>query len=150
MTKTQYKRWKQVSIGLATHCYPNITVNRRTKLIEEVENCIDLAIQETYENSKVIKEWEDVDGGVDNFLFRYSIERKVRKGIELIRGNFGHMVNICVRAGFDLAVKQSAGVVGFTIGDVFAVFEGKIPKWVTIKYEPNFFIVENKNKEIWL
>ena len=36
----------------------------------------------------------------------------------------------CIRAGFDLAVAQSMGVLGFTAGDIRAMYPDGVPAWV--------------------
>lgn len=44
---------------------------------------------------------------------------------------WGARVRCSVRAGIDMASEPSAGVVGFTVGDLRRVFRGMIPSWVT-------------------
>ncbi len=39
-------------------------------------------------------------------------------------------VNCCIRAGIDFAADPSAGVLGFTAGDVRAMFPEGVPEWV--------------------
>lgn len=44
-------------------------------------------------------------------------------------------VNCCVRAGLDLAGSPSAGVVGFTVGDLRRMYPEGIPSWITGQYK---------------
>lgn len=39
-------------------------------------------------------------------------------------------VSICIRAGLDVAVSPSAGVCGFTVGDIRKMYPRGVPKWV--------------------
>jgi hypothetical protein len=43
---------------------------------------------------------------------------------------WGSPVCCCIRAGMDLASAPSAGVIGFTAGDVRAMFPEGVPDWV--------------------
>lgn len=44
-------------------------------------------------------------------------------------------VSCCVRAGLDVACEPSAGVVGFTVGDLHAMYPEGIPDWIHDAYE---------------
>lgn len=44
-------------------------------------------------------------------------------------------VSACVRAGLDVASEPSAGVAGFTAGDVRKMYGGKVPGWVKAFFE---------------
>lgn len=43
---------------------------------------------------------------------------------------WGGPVRCCIRAGLDMAVAPSAGVVGFTAGDLRRMYPRGVPKWV--------------------
>ena len=41
----------------------------------------------------------------------------------------------CVRAGFDLAVSPSAGVLGFTAGDIRRMYPEGVPEWIARQWD---------------
>jgi hypothetical protein len=43
---------------------------------------------------------------------------------------WGVRIRCCLRAGMDCAVGPSAGVMGFTAGDLRRMYRGKVPDWV--------------------
>jgi hypothetical protein len=43
---------------------------------------------------------------------------------------WGDRIRCCLRAGIDMAVSPSAGVLGFTAGDLRRMYRGKVPDWV--------------------
>jgi hypothetical protein len=62
------------------------------------------------------------------------------------------VIDLCetaCRVAIDLLVKQSGGVVGYTIGDLKKAFSGTIPQWVCDRYETD--LNEGANDDpIWL
>ena len=142
MDQIQLDRWKQFSLGLAKNAYPNITSRRRERLISEVENCIERVV---CNDLSAINDWdsseyrdgrlyeESAGTRVDDWMWenRYVREIEDRKGrCEQVEGRFGTMIACCVRAGFDVAVSPSGGVLGYTVGDVRGIFDGDLPDWV--------------------
>lgn len=163
MNALQYERWKELSTGLARG-YGALTPQRRKRLQEEVENCIDWVVCNGLDT---IEDWDSSvrgDGNlyyeaagtrVDDYLWqhRYEFERAHRKGgVELVRGRFGDMLSACVRAGFDMAVAPSAGVIGFTVGDLRDVFGGSIPDWIADQFGENksALLAADRNEGVWL
>jgi hypothetical protein len=47
---------------------------------------------------------------------------------------YGGPVRCCVRAGMDLASAPSAGVVGFTVGDLRRMYPEGVPGWITSEF----------------
>ncbi len=43
---------------------------------------------------------------------------------------WGCRIRSCIRAGMDLAVAPSAGVLGFTAGDIRRMYRGRVPAWI--------------------
>lgn len=136
MNKTQLARWRRFSDGLAAKAHPSITPSGRNKLRDEVAEFIDILT-----GSYALSEINDWDGNGDSicvsdemsrFMWdrRYEQERRVKGDCEYVVGRFGNMLGACSRAGFDVAVAPSAGVVGFTVGDVRAIFPRGLPGWV--------------------
>lgn len=162
MNEQQYERWKQLSIGLA-RSYKNLTPNRKALLLKEVENCIDWMLCNGLDS---IEDWdmgvykdgrlyyECAGERMDDYLWqnRYEFERQYSNGdIELVRGRFGDMLSACVRAGFDMAVAPSAGVIGFTVGDLRDIFDGTIPDWIAEHFEsPAALAAAERGSGVWL
>lgn len=163
MNNQQYERWKQVSIGLA-RSYENLTPARKVKLLSEVEECIDWVVCNGLET---VEDWdssvrygnsrheyyESASTRVDQYLWdnRYEFERENKHGVEVVRGRFGDMLSACVRAGFDMAVAPSGGVVGFTVGDLRDIFDGTIPDWIAEHFEnPAELMNAGRNEGVWL
>lgn len=161
MNQIQLDRWKQFSLGLARNSYPNITPARREKLLAEVEDCIEYVVCNGLD---AINDW-DVADYRDGRLYEYSAgtrvsdwmwdnryEREVedRKGnVEVACGRFGTMIICCVRAGFDVAVSPSGGVLGYTIGDVRNIFDGGLPDWVK-EFFTDSLDSASDNESVWL
>lgn len=162
MNELQLDRWKKLSIGLA-RSYSDLTKARKEKLISEVEECIDWVVcngLETvedwdsgiYENGRLA--WGSASTRVDDYLWdnRYEVERENKHGVEVVRGRFGDMLSACVRAGFDMAVAPSGGVVGFTVGDLRDIFEGAIPDWIADQFAENkaALLAAGRDEAVWL
>ena len=43
---------------------------------------------------------------------------------------WGDRIRCCIRAGVDMAVSPSMGVMGFTAGDLRRMYRGKVPSWI--------------------
>ena len=59
-------------------------------------------------------------------------------------------MSCCVRAGIDVAVDPSAGVVGFTVGTLRRMYDGEIPEWLTQWFEPALTGAEPDDTGVWL
>lgn len=47
-------------------------------------------------------------------------------------------ISCCIRAGIDFAYSQSAGVLGFTAGDLRKMYPEGVPDWIKDEYEVDF------------
>lgn len=162
MNELQLERWKKLSLGLA-RSYSDLTTARKSKLLKEVDNCIEWVVCNGLET---VTDWDsrvrygngcyDESAGerVDQFLWdnRYEFERNFKNGrFELVTGRFGQMLSSCVRAGFDVAVNPSAGVIGFTVGNLRDVFDGAIPDWVAQYFDnPAALLTAGDDVGVWL
>lgn len=164
MDELQLERWKQLSLGLG-RSYKNLTPARRAKLLDEVECCIDYVVCNGLETVddwdsgvRYGKGWHEcydsASTRVDTFLWDngYEFERQYKNGhVECARGRFGDMLLACVRAGFDVAVAPSAGVIGFTVGDLKEIFDGVIPDWIGQHFEnPEALLAARNDEGVWL
>jgi hypothetical protein len=153
MNKTQLRRWKKVSIGLARDCHPNMTEARRAQLVEQVADCIDTLVWNN--GLEPIKYWDGNRGtfivcdAVSNFVDERHYHVRTSTG-EPYENRFARQVNACVRAGFDLAVAPSAGVTGFTIGDLRTIFNRRLPQWVKAFFTPPLSGRIADNEPVWL
>ncbi len=131
MTKLQYLRWKFFALQMAKHCFLEATEARRRKLYDELEGYLtwvgDDGWADGAEYTK-FNSWDfDVSGHAESYFAQHYHEDF--NGEE--RGNkFLNQIMCCLRAGVDVAVKPSGGVVGFTIGDVRRMFGNRLPQWV--------------------
>jgi hypothetical protein len=58
--------------------------------------------------------------------FYWGDDRRYRQWDEL----WGTRIRCCLRAGMDMAVSPSMGVMGFTAGDLRRMYRGSVPDWV--------------------
>jgi len=163
MNELQLGRWNQVSLGLA-RSYTDLTPARKNKLLTAVADCIDWVVcngletveewdHGVYENGQLVE--YSASTRVDDYLWdnRYEFEREYKNGnTELVRGRFGDMLAACVRAGFDMAVAPSAGVVGFTVGDLRDIFDGAIPDCIADQFAESkpALLSAGRDEGVWL
>jgi len=151
MNENQLKKWKHLSLGLAKVAYPMITEARQKKLLIEIEYFIDLLI--TNFPFEDICDWDGNKGKcyvcdeMSDYLWD---NRYIQPGKKGEPGTFGCMLSACIRAGFDVAVEPSAGVVGFTLGHLKSVFNGGLPDWVKDWFDPPLTAEEIKDDSVCL
>lgn len=130
MTYKQFLRWESFSIRMSEHCYPEATKARGKKITEEVVSF--------FEERRFQKDWPkimDWDGNKDDFYLSDNVDDSFERYRHWSRregywtGRFYTQVTCCIRAGFDIAVDPSGGVVGFTAGDIRRMWQ-KVPRWV--------------------
>lgn len=120
------------------------TERRRERILTEIKS---------YFRSRIrCRDWpemEDWDGNTGNccvcdqineFFGEYLYWNEKKQDIG---GKFFNQITCCLRAGFDLAVNPSAGVIGFTAGDLRRMWNGKVPDWVMEQFE-NFDSLSDK------
>lgn len=129
MTDEQFARWEEFATRMAEH-YPNETDSRRKEIAGNV--------RDFFEGRQYGGDWaqmEDWDGNSDTVC----VSDEVDDFFDDIRpdeweddyiGSLFNQTVCCIRAGFDVAVKPSGGVIGFTAGDVRKMWDGKVPDWV--------------------
>jgi hypothetical protein len=131
MTKEQFDRWRDFAVRMAEHGYPYATVCRRAKIREEVKSYFEE--REFQQDWPIIGCWDynekfgSVSSDVDEFFYRY---QHWQRDTDSYGGRFCDQVICCIRTGFDMAVKQSGGVIGFTAGDVRRMYDGAVPDWI--------------------
>jgi len=149
MTKEQYARWYDFALRMAENVYPKATRERKRKILSEVKNYFDE--REYQEDWPEIEDWDGhphyLCDSVDEFFNKY---RHWQRKSETFGGWFHNQITCCIRAGFDLAVKQSGGVIGFTAGDVRRMYGGNVPDWITDRDWDTPFELIPDNDQIWL
>jgi hypothetical protein len=150
MTYKQFRRWESFATRMAKHCYPKTTDTRKAKILEEVKSFFtERRYQKDYSS---FTDWDGNDGSecltsyVDDFFEKYTHWNRRE---EFYTGRFYEQVTCCIRAGFDVAVKPSGGVLGFTVGDVRRMWSGLVPDWVKEGWDSPFDAAQD-NDAIWL
>lgn len=151
MTEQQYARWMRLSVGLARSGFQNITRKRRRRLVSEVSDAVDWIACNGIET---IECWDSGPDYVcdrmntwlyDNGHLHYRCSDDAER-----RNRFADHVSCCVRAGFDIAVAPSAGVIAFNVGDLERACRGRIPKWVREWFDPPLPLDAPKHEGVWL
>lgn len=151
MTKTQLKRWKRLSIGLVSSD-TGITPARKQKLTDAINDFISCIL--CGNDLKEILCWDMNEGTIavgdemNKYLWNNQYEFE-RRG-DIFCGKFGDQLSACVRAGFDVAVKPSGGVMGFTVGDLRKIFKNRIPGWINNYFGKRITLDISDDTEVWL
>ena len=152
MTRDQSENWRQFAQRMAFAIYRDRTTTRRDRLVKEVGHLIDvflsnypakdrgwgcLADVDRWDGS-LMRPGEPYDqyrkraaypcDSFDGYVWDRGYIRETRGGEE--RGEFGSAIMCCIRAGFDVAIEPSAGVLGFDMGDIRAMFPEGFPPYV--------------------
>lgn len=160
MTAAQYERWKDFTLRMAAH-YPGITDARRKRLIDEIKDWFYWC--EVDESWKHIISWDDSEEMPEKGRYGhtqwYSLccdlfsehfeEHNYHHKNPDREYKFHSQLSCCIRAGLDVAAEPSAGVLGFTIGDVKSFYDGEIPAWVNDAYDNKLFGADDR-EHIWL
>lgn len=148
MTKEQHRRWLDFSSRLARHGYPEATDARKEKIRDMVEG--------------FIKQYADICADVDGWdgngqvypcddLGEWLCSHDIHMPQDASQvTRFESQVSACVRAGLDVAVEPSAGVVGFDVGTLRRMFDGAVPAWVMEWFEPPLTGREPDSEGVWL
>lgn len=166
MTPEQFDRWKDFSVRMALHGFPHATAARRKKIEDRVLSFFSWRERDSEETAKII-DWDNTpsyeSGGrtyynpsvgdeVSSFLNDHEhYHYNERTGREVECGNkFANQVSCCIRAGLDRASSPSAGVVGFTVGDLRRMYPDGLPDWVIEGYEPPITDATPDDAGVWL
>ena len=170
MKKAQLKRWRDFSLRMAATTF-KITPQRKVKLLRELKGMFSMVgsngkYKEHWnpENWRTLSSWDDYYNGTcfcdwfDEFFDEYN--HWDEKNCIMRDTKFSSMLHCCVRAGLDMAAKQSAGVVGFTKGDIEKMYPRGVPGWIQGQWESGPLFGEEgvpiewdaigKNQHLWL
>lgn len=148
MIRQDYQRWRDFSLRMARTCFDDRrrpSVNWIVSMVEHVLDCFDdeeIATIVSWDQDsvyvcdrthEVLYEfqpcwlWRFREEGVD----ADTEDRRDGLACEQWMEQWGAPVQCCVRAGIDLAVKQSGGVAGFTVADLRRMYPEGLPDWVS-------------------
>ena len=144
MTPEQYERWMDFSDRMALHGWPDATEARKKQLQEYVFWFISnqdwhMGRIESWDNGPVY-----VCDELDTFLWdQFHNDRPEQT-------KFENQISCCVRAGFDVAVAPSAGVVGFDVGMLRRMYDNNVPDWIAKFFEPPLTDADLDTDGVWL
>ena len=152
MSPLQYRRWYDFARRMALKAYPNATPARRAKIAKEVRYVIWCMEADAPE----ITDWDSAPAypcdRVSELLDAKHYNERVRaNGIcEPFGNRFLDQVPCCIRAGLDIASAPSAGVLGFTVGDLRRMYPFGIPGWITAGFTPPISAETADDAGVWL
>ena len=138
---------------MARHAFPNATEARREKIERELLKWFSWYDDGGY---KSVFSWDAgpayICDEVDNFLRNHDhYWFNERTGEDVPRRNrFMNQVSCCIRAGLDIACEPSAGVIGFTVGDLRRMYPRRLPKWVASFFDPPITADTPETAGVWL
>lgn len=155
MTREQYERWKDFSRRMvAVAVSHRKRVPSRAMVLESIDFFFDCRMEpdvwqrvrdwdHTEPTEKERSQWprcamsvsSHIDDLEEEFIPGYwSLDTD--RQFELARERWVDPVHRCIRAGLDVAVAPSAGVAGFTAGDIRAMYPEGVPEWVSSFFKP--------------
>lgn len=132
MSPLQYRRWYDFSRRLALRGFESATPARRARIAKEVRHVLWILEDDVPD----IADWDSSPAYVCDRIScildsRHYHERFLANGEVEPRGNlFLDQVTACIRAGLDVASAPSAGVLGFTVGDLRRMYPLGLPEWI--------------------
>lgn len=155
MTPEQFDNWKDFAYRMARAGFDGITPARKTRIEDELDAFFSWRSRDDQETAEIV-DWDSgpafVCDSVQSALSRHDHSRyNDRTGIERDCGNkFYGQVSCCIRAGLDMASAPSAGVIGFTVGDLRRMYPEGNPPWVVADFEPKITDQTPDEAEVWL
>lgn len=147
----QFQRWKGFSLRMARRGYPDITEVRQRKIEKECLEWFDYIMPSFCDPGwKVYEDWDGKNGhylcdDVSQYFEHHLHWRREQE----YGGWFYNQIVSCIRAGFDMAVEPSGGVVGFTVGDLRRMYPRGIPGWLMNEFTEEFKTAKNI-EHVWL
>lgn len=150
MTEEQFARWRDFSTRMALRGFPDATEARRTNIARWVEEWFAFLTLKPPAWSSWLG-WEESEsenrhGAADETFDRWAEELPgYSSGVaeRYYRGRrwrFLTQILCCVQAGLNMVGKPSAGVLGWTVGDLRRMYDGVIPNWINERYEADLSI----------
>lgn len=156
MNRVQYRRWKDFAIRMSLKGWPVRQVMGKTHQAIVIPAVVDFFHEMEWDYSSDIirmESWDDtrtdhskkdpyghslhgpyVCDIVSEMLSEYNPyywdSEEYDKAYESWDDKWGGRIRACIRAGMDLAVEQSGGVLGFTKADIEHMYPEGVPKWI--------------------
>lgn len=152
MTPLQYRRWYDFARRMALRGFPNATPARRAKIAKAVRHVLWCMEEDVPE----ITDWDAAPAypgdRVSELLDSDHYHERLRAdgGYEPFGNRFLKQVQCCIRAGLDMASAPSAGVLGFTVGDLRRMYPLGLPSWVTAGFAPPLSADVSDDAGVWL
>ncbi len=146
MTPEQFRNWRDFALRMARTCYAESRRPSCDWLVEQVQEFLDRVEGE----ADTIVDWDSppayVCDSASEFVwglqpaFRWRLrardvsdqdeDRRAELAEAQWEEQWGDPIRCCIRAGLDLASAPSAGVVGFTVGDLRSMYPEGLPAWL--------------------
>lgn len=162
MDKLQYERWKDFSLRMAKTCFYGHRRPTSTWILEQVESWFYWRdFQEDWEN---YNSWDQDSYPLCDHISEFYDDETPRLRCKECKKNRWYRdhdnckcyeieerayyqfdeqwlgpIRCCLRAGIDFACQPSAGVVGFTAGDLRRMYPEGVPEWVMPKGERLYY-----------
>lgn len=147
MTPEQYERWKDFSFRMV-----NMAVSSRKKSPSREKVKEDIAFffecrMDPDEEWRRVRDWDYTEDNPDEHWQAMSVGSHIHDldehfipaywslpdtdaAYDQARARWCDPVACCIRAGLDVAVSPSGGVLGFTAGDIRKMYPDGVPDWV--------------------
>lgn len=152
MSPLQYRRWYDFARRMALRTM-DVTPARRAKIAEEIRRILWILEDSVSE----IESWDGpgcyVCDEVDRLLYDsgHNNERHFANGrVEIREHRFISQVSCCIRAGLDVALTPSAGVLGWTVGDLRRMYPLGLPAWVAAYFVEPITAETPSEMGVWL
>ena len=154
MTKVQLERWVKFSIAITRRTSLANTSKRKHKMCEEIKNFF-RELQSNYKMQDILDwdgnyvnghESECVSDIAEGCIEGY--KRWDKKAEWYYPNRFVYGIEAAIRAGFDMTVRQSGGVIGFSIKDIKTMYRDNVPLWLKRKFIGFDYI--DDTERIWL
>lgn len=147
-TAVEIERWRDFANRMACVAWPNATDARKHKIRAAVR---DFIVSVANDHAPV----DDWDGEGDSIcvgdeLMDFLDDRGYLPDDVEKSHKFSNQISCCVRAGFDVAVNPSAGVLGFDVGVLRRMWREGPPDWVCQWFEPPLTPDVAATEPIWL
>jgi len=147
VTSLQFYRWRVFSKGLVAAYHA--TERRKKRLLEEMEEYFAFIENEGWWRG--MRSWDESEGDAPyagDFFYEQFAEYDHSSERREDAGRFHSQLSAAIRAGLDVASEPSAGVLGFTVGDVRTALGRNLPDWFCQLY-PGIEKADD-SKGVWL
>lgn len=147
MTPEQFHNWRDFALRMARACYADSRRPSAQWVVEQVE---EFFARYDEESAADVVDWDSAPAHICDetrqFVwdlqpaFRWRLrardvaEQDEDRRAELAEAQWeeqwGDPIRCCIRAGLDMASAPSMGVVGFTVGDLRAMYPEGLPSWL--------------------